>query len=386
MNEFAEEKATQEPTVLSEATVKEIAENPETSQPETPESAFPLREAHDLVSDLMTPNPWIYWTDFLFSSLVGWIAFFTALLSPWFSPWQIGAYVIAVLALYRAAIFVHELAHLKKDTFGAFRVVWNCLCGIPFMIPSFTYDGVHNDHHRRNVYGTHQDGEYVPFATRKPIEMVGYVLLSFLIPPVLLMRFLLLVPLSYLMPFLRKIVWERASSLTIDPTYKRAANAIRNDHNWRRQELAAFLFAAAVVVLMLMDVIPINVLVLWYLVATMVFILNSLRTLAAHAYRNPGEKPMSHAEQYLDSVNVPGHPLITPLWAPVGLRFHATHHLFMSMPYHNLGEAHRRLIHGLDDNALYLTTVRSGLWDALRRIWRESSRAAETSKKELHHQ
>ena len=334
----------------------------------------------------MTPNPWIYWTDFLFSSLVGWVAFFMALLSPWFSLWQVGAYVVAVLALYRAAIFVHELAHLKKGTFKAFRMVWNVMCGIPFMIPSFTYDGVHNDHHRRDVYGTHQDGEYVPFATRKPIEMVGYVLLSFLIPPVLLMRFLLLVPLSYLMPFLRKIVWERASSLTIDPTYKRAENAIRNDHNWRRQELAAFLFASAVVSLILLEVISIDVLVLWYLVAAMVFILNSLRTLAAHAYRNPGEKPMSHAEQYLDSVNVPGNPLITPLWAPVGLRFHATHHLFMSMPYHHLAKAHRRLISGLDDNTLYLTTVRSGLWDALRRIWRESARAAETSKKALHHQ
>lgn len=254
------------------------------------------------------------------------------------------------------------------------------------MIPSFTYDGVHNDHHRRDVYGTHQDGEYVPFATRKPIEMVGYVLLSFLIPPVLLMRFLLLVPLSYLIPLLRKIVWERASSLTIDPSYKRAENAIRNDHDWRRQELAAFLFAAVVVSLILLDVIPIDVLVLWYLVATMVFILNSLRTLAAHAYRNPGEKPMSHAEQYLDSVNVPGNPLLTPLWAPVGLRFHATHHLFMSMPYHNLGKAHRRLINGLDDNTLYLTTVRSGLWDALRWIWRESSQAVETSKKAPHRQ
>lgn len=386
MNEFAETKETQESAVLSEVAVKKIAENQETIQPETLEAVFPLREAHRLVSDLMTPNPWIYWVDFLFSSLLGWVAFFTALLSPLFSLWQIGAYVTAVLAWYRAAIFVHELAHLKKGTFKTFRVVWNFLCGIPFMIPSFTYDGVHNDHHRRDVYGTHQDGEYVPFAKRRPIEMVGYVLLSFLIPPVLLMRFLLLVPLSYLMPFLRKIVWERASSLTIDPSYKRAENAVRNDCNWRRQELAAFLFAATVVSLILLDVIPIDVLVLWYLVATMVFILNSLRTLAAHAYRNPGEKPMSHAEQYLDSVNVPGNPLITPLWAPVGLRFHATHHLFMGMPYHNLGKAHRRLINGLGDNTLYLTTVRSGLWDALRRIWRESSQAVETSKKGLHRQ
>lgn len=386
MNEFAEGKEIQETIVLPETAVNKLTENQDAIEPEAPAAVFPLREAHNLVSDLMTPNPWIYWTDFLFSSLVGWVAFFTALLSPWFSLWQVGAYVVAVLALYRAAIFVHELAHLKKGTFKAFRMVWNVMCGIPFMIPSFTYDGVHNDHHRRDVYGTHQDGEYVPFATRKPIEMVGYVLLSFLIPPVLLMRFLLLAPLSYLMPFLRKIVWERASSLTIDPSYKRAENAVRNDCNWQRQELAAFLFAATVVSLILLDVLPIDVLVLWYLVATMVFILNSLRTLAAHAYRNPGEKPMSHAEQYLDSVNVPGHPLITPLWAPVGLRFHATHHLFMSMPYHNLGKAHRRLVNELGDNTLYLTTVRSGLWDALRRIWRESSQTAETSKKALHRQ
>ena len=124
---------------------------------------------------------------------------------------------------------------------------------------------------------------------------------------------------------------------------------------------------------------PFDVLVLWYLVAVMVFILNSLRTLAAHAYRNPGEKPMTHAEQYLDSINVPGNPLITPLWAPVGLRFHATHHLFMSMPYHNLGKAQRRLVNGLSDNRLYLTTLRTSLWDALTRIWRESSQAS-TSK------
>ncbi|SES81911.1 Fatty acid desaturase [Nitrosomonas marina] len=355
-----------------------------TVQPEKNGEVFSLREAHNLVSDLMTPNPWIYWADFLFNIVVGWTAFFTALMSPLFSLWQIGAYLIAVLALYRAAIFVHELAHLKKGTFQTFRLVWNCLCGIPFMIPSFTYDGVHNDHHRRDVYGTLDDGEYLPFATRKPMEMVGYVLLSFILPLLLLARFLLLTPLSYLIPPLRKIVWERASSLTIDPNYKRAENAIRNDHNWRQQELAAFLFSFAIVSLIMLEVIPLSVLVLWYLVAVMVFILNSLRTLAAHAYRNPGEKPMSHAEQFLDSVNVPGNPLITPLWAPVGLRFHATHHLFMNMPYHNLGKAQRRLVNGLSDNSLFLTTMRKSLWDALMRIWQESARATNASRK-MHH-
>jgi len=368
---------------LHETPIEKVPETGSAEKTET-EEAFSLREAHSLVSDLMTPNPWIYWTDFLFNSVVGWAAFITALLSPLFSLVQIGAYGIAVLALYRAAIFVHELAHLKQGTFKWFRIAWNCVCGVPFMIPSFTYDGVHNNHHRRDVYGTHQDGEYLPFATRKPYEMVLYVLLSFLIPPVLLLRFLVLTPLSYLIPPLRKIVWERASSLTIDPTYKRAENAIRNDHNWRQQEFATFLFAFIVISLVWLDVLPFDVLVLWYLVSVMVFILNSLRTLAAHAYRNPGEKPMSHAEQYLDSINVPGNPLITPLWAPVGLRFHATHHLFMNMPYHNLGKAQRRLASGLRDNTLYLSTVRKGLWDALKRIWHESEQATVAAKKIRH--
>jgi fatty acid desaturase len=59
----------------------------------------------------------------------------------------------------------------------------------------------------------------------------------------------------------------------------------------------------------------------------------------------------------------------------VGLRYHATHHLFMSMPYHNLGKAQHRLVNGLTDNTLYLKTLRTGLWDALHRIWSEASAA-----------
>ena len=71
-------------------------------------------------------------------------------------------------------------------------------------------------------------------------------------------------------------------------------------------------------------------------------------------------------------MNIPGNALITPLWAPVGLRYHATHHLFPSLPYHALGKAHRRLAANLSDSALYLQTTRSSLWDALRRLWHES--------------
>ena len=334
---------------------------------------FPFREAHNLVHDLMTPNPVIYWLDFLFHISLGWAAFVTALLVPSFSAWQLLAFVVAALAHYRAAIFIHELAHLKKGTFNIFRLVWNLTSGIPLLIPSFTYDCVHYDHHKPDIYGTSEDGEYIPFATQNPALMIGYVLFSFLLPLIFLCRYLLLTPLSYLIPPLRKFCWERVSSLTINPTYKRPKNCIRNDKHWQLQEFATFVFATTVFICIIQGILPFKALVLWYLVGLVIFLLNSLRTLSAHAYRNSGNQKMGFAEQYLDSINIPGNLFITALWAPVGLRYHATHHLFMSLPYHNLGKAQRRLVNGLSDNTLYLKTMRNSMRDALRRIWSEAS-------------
>jgi fatty acid desaturase len=304
---------------------------------------------------------------------LGWAAFVLALYLPAFSIWQVAAYLVAALALYRAAIFIHELAHLKKGTFRIFRIVWNSICGVPLLIPSFTYDGVHNDHHKRDVYGTRADGEYLPFATQAPVRMIGYVSLSFILPLFFVGRFLVLTPLSYAIVRLREFTWARASSLTIDLRYKRPKGAIRNDDRWRVQEFAAFAFASAVVLSVVLDVLPYGVLVLWYAVAVLIFLLNSLRTLAAHAYRNPGDRSMDLAEQYLDSIDVPGNIFTTALWAPVGLRYHATHHLFPNLPYHNLGQAHRRLVRELGDDSLVPQAVRTSLADALRRIWTEAA-------------
>ena len=54
-----------------------------------------------------------------------------------------------------------------------------------------------------------------------------------------------------------------------------------------------------------------------------------------------------------ESVNVPPPGLIAEIWAPVGLRYHALHHLMPSMPYHALPEAHRRLKAELGENSTY---------------------------------
>ena len=104
---------------------------------------FPLDEAREIVRDLHDPKPFLYWADFLLFGALGWAAFVAAVVAAPFSWAQAGLALVAALALYRAAIFTHELAHLKKGSFGFFRLVWNLTAGCPLLIPSFMYHGVH---------------------------------------------------------------------------------------------------------------------------------------------------------------------------------------------------------------------------------------------------
>ncbi|MBW2270529.1 MAG: fatty acid desaturase [Deltaproteobacteria bacterium] len=337
---------------------------------------FPFAEARRIAQDLMEPSPAIYWADYLASATLGWVALFLAVKLPLLSVWQIAAQIVAALALYRSVLFIHELVHRKQGTFKAFRAVWNLTCGFPLMVPSFVYTRVHRDHHAAKIYGTEGDGEYVPFGARPPLGIVLYVLQILILPALLPLRFVLVTPLSLLSPKLRRLAWERISSLTIDYDYRRPPPDARDGKVWPLEEACTCLFGITFATLLLTGVWSTRVLLTWYVAVLMVFLLNSLRTLAAHAYRNIGDRLMSLDEQFLDSVDVPGNPLWTPLWAPVGLRFHATHHLFPGMPYHALGEANRRLQSQLSDNSLYQSSSRSSLRDALRRLWADASASA----------
>ncbi len=89
-------------------------------------------------------------------------------------------------------------------------------------------------------------------------------------------------------------------------------------------------------------------------------LINQVRTLVAHLWENDGEA-MTVTAQYLDSVNVPPPALLPGLWAPVGLRYHALHHLLPSLPYHALGEAHRRLSAALEAASPYHRASYPGL-------------------------
>jgi fatty acid desaturase len=50
------------------------------------------------------------------------------------------------------------------------------------------------------------------------------------------------------------------------------------------------------------------------------------------------------------------------------------HHLFPAMPYHNLAEAHRRLMKELPPGSPYRLTEGESLLASLRRLWRAARR------------
>jgi fatty acid desaturase len=342
---------------------------------------FSFTQAKSLVKDLMQPSPRVYWADFLLTVLTGHVLFFLQYRAadwlhapaPLFWGGRIAMFVAVAVLYMRASIFIHELVHLRPNTFRGFRVAWNLLCGIPFLIPSFMYYP-HIDHHRRKSYGTEHDGEYVELSHRHPIHIVGFILAAFLVPPLAFFRFLVLTPLAWAWPSLREWVEKHASSMVIDIFY------LRPDFGPKARRMMLFqegLCCAWCGFLVLRGPLVEGTLFtpFWihaYLISVSLIMMNNVRTLGAHRWIGDGRE-LSFEEQLLDSLNYPHRPWITELWGPVGTRYHALHHLFPSMPYHNLGEAHRRLMAGLPADSMYRETERLTLTSAILELWRRAA-------------
>jgi hypothetical protein len=226
-------------------------------------------------------------------------------------------------------------------------------------MPTFLYTD-HRAHHTSQTYGTTAgDSEYFPYARTPVVKLFLNLLLLLIIPLLPLIRFGLLTPLSLLHPRIRKWVWEKASSLgTLNPNYRRDPPDADERRAAPLQEAGCFAVVATLFTLLLTGVMPWAVFGKLYALYLFSVLVNNLRVYAAHRYVSTGE-PMSFLDQMLDSTTIPGGPW-SALWAPLGMRFHALHHLFPTMPYHAMGRAHRRLMRELlPDSPYHATVVRS---------------------------
>lgn len=308
-----------------------------------------LRAARDLTKGLGDARASIYWPDMLVSAGIGYAGIAVAILSEMLAV-QIIAGLVAALALYRALMFIHELTHIHRDALPGFRTAWNLLVGVPLLTPSFMYEGVHTIHHKRTQYGTIEDPEYLPLALMKPWSLPAFVTIALLAPVALIVRFGVLVPLGAVIPAVRSFTWERFSALSINPDFRRKPPEGDFAKRVRWQEALASAWAIALIASTF--VIGWRPLLIALAILSLTALLNQLRTLVAHLWENEGE-PMTVTAQFLDSVNVPPPGLAAEIWAPVGLRYHALHHLMPSMPYHDLPEAHRRLARELGSGSTY---------------------------------
>ncbi len=173
-------------------------------------SRFSITQAKGLVKDLSQPVAIYYWIDFIATIVLGHAAFGILLRiehligltggALWVSRFMLLG-VVSVLYM-RATMFIHELVHLPRGEFRGFRIAWNLLCGIPFLIPSFVYYP-HIDHHRRKHYGTEHDGEYLELSHRHPANLIVFLAAALVVPIVAFSRFAVVSPITWCFPRIR---------------------------------------------------------------------------------------------------------------------------------------------------------------------------------------
>lgn len=310
-----------------------------------------------------------YWTDFILCVVVAYVSAGIYLAAPLFSWQQFAAFPFAAFWLYRANSMVHEVSHLNKSQLPSFRVAWNLLLGVPTLFPSTFFTSHHRDHHSGRHYGTPQDPEYIinvfqPGSIASTLLYVAHVMVY---PVFVLLRFMF-APISYLHPTWRNFTLRRLSSFTLNWKYER--NISRLDRKaFSVVEILCCLRAWMIPLGVVLGVTDWTRIPLMYLLAMTILSFNQMRFFADHHFESQGEN-MSMADHVIDSCNYTSNDFFTWLFFPFTIRFHALHHLFPTIPYHNLPAAHQHLSTTLPATSLYHSLERPSWWHTARETLR----------------
>ncbi len=317
--------------------------------------------------DFFKPKAYRYWLDFLCSIVPAYgisAIFLSAPLGSW-QQWL--SYPIAVFFLYRLGSLVHEVCHLKQGEMNSFKLAWNLLAGVIIFSPSPFFTRHHRDHHSPHYFGTKEDPEYFLSMYNQgqmleSLKLIG----KMLVTPILVFLRFLLVPLIWMFHGLREWTLVHASflSMALNPQYERKLNPI-DRRNIAIFEWLCWARATQILVVMFLGITDWTRLPLLYSLGLGVLCMNTLRLAGDHHGHSNGHE-VSLSDHILDSCNYTGRDLMTALLFPFSIRYHALHHIFPTLPYHNLAAAHRYLIREVDSASPYRELDKQGWWDVAR--------------------
>jgi fatty acid desaturase len=288
------------------------------------------------------PKAWIYWTDLSASAVVSWVGFGLAVTAHTLVA-RVGFGALSMFAALRALAFTHELEHQRQ--LRRLRVAFHVLVGMPWGIPHFMYRDIHRHHHSPKYYGTLDDPEYVLFAHNGSWpDVLLLLVLPLFFPVLVLLRYVVLAPASLCSRSLRGKIVATASSFCVRTDYTRKPPGPDEVRAWTAEEVSTSMFMIAILATLGLGYLPSAVFFTWYGVLAGFTLINNLRLLGlTHGYTSRG-RGLSFEEQIRDTVDVVRWPWLHVLIAPVGLQWHATHHLFPTLPYYALARAQRLLL------------------------------------------
>jgi fatty acid desaturase len=326
------------------------------------------------VDDLRAPRAGIYFADATACAGCGWLLLAMIPHVPG-TVARVLMFGASALLLYRTLGFIHELFH--QQALVAFRAWWHAIAGVPLLLPLLLYLPIHQAHHNAQCYGTARDGEYEQFKGRRHAMTLRLLLLYLALPLALLVRFGLLTPLGVVVPLIRRQVVPAFVHLSLRMPFRapELRGAAASEARW--VEFACMLWAWAIVGALFAGQ---QALVgLWALVLVTIATLNTVRALCStHLYVEEAEGRDSLG-QLADSLNIGGNGVLTHLLCPVGLQYHALHHLAPYLPYHALPQAHRRLMERLPADSLYHRVTVPSLYQGWRRLVQATEAPPETA-------
>lgn len=338
-------------------------------------SAKDLKELQALGKDLTSLNLKRFWTDLMVAALVAWSFLYVSFLSSNGSLTQILCVLIATLAFYRGANFVHDISHSHGEL-ETFKTAYNFLFGFFLRAPAYLGES-HRDHHSAAKFGTKADPEYESWGHRHEWNVFRPLFASFISPFLVLFR-IVFVTCAYLVRGmgLQQWVFLHLSSIVMNVSYARSSPSQEQLNDMMESDVFCLLYTLTSFSIWASFDFSLAGFLGYYSIFVISNGLFSFRALGNHRYLSNFEK-MAPGAQFFDSVSIVDDDsliakLVTPIWAPLHSNFHSIHHLLPHMPYHAMPEIHQRLLNHPTWSKIYGKTTEKSLLSSLKQLYQRA--------------